>query len=137
MASTPRPATSTLRAVLNIEPLTGFETRLSTSATENMGPIASACATADEVPNRRSPSCPVVGGEDPDTAMTSLQESMKTWIHSHDVRSAVKTAGLTQDADGVMYAKTMSVPATARPAAPLQIQSVVDHVYSALRERIL
>ena len=33
-----------------------------------------------------------------------------------------------------MYAKTMS----AQPAiAPLQIQSVVDHVYSALRERIL
>src|SRR5690348_11220911 len=33
-----------------------------------------------------------------------------------------------------MYAKTMSV----QPAiAPLQIQSVVDHVYSALRERIL
>jgi DNA-binding GntR family transcriptional regulator len=32
-----------------------------------------------------------------------------------------------------MYAKTMSV----QPIAPLQIQSVVDHVYSALRERIL
>ena len=33
-----------------------------------------------------------------------------------------------------MYAKTMSV----QPAvSPLQIQSVVDHVYSALRERIL
>ncbi len=33
-----------------------------------------------------------------------------------------------------MYAKTMSV----QPAiGPLQIQSVVDHVYSALRERIL
>src|SRR5947199_73793 len=33
-----------------------------------------------------------------------------------------------------MYAKTMSV----QPAVgPLQIQSVVDHVYSALRERIL
>src|SRR5215470_5171063 len=36
-----------------------------------------------------------------------------------------------------MYAKTMSVPMPARPAAPLQIQSVVDHVYTALRERIL
>jgi DNA-binding GntR family transcriptional regulator len=32
-----------------------------------------------------------------------------------------------------MYAKTMNV----QPIAPLQIQSVVDHVYSALRERIL
>jgi DNA-binding GntR family transcriptional regulator len=32
-----------------------------------------------------------------------------------------------------MYAKTMTV----QPVAPLQIQSVVDHVYSALRERIL
>jgi DNA-binding GntR family transcriptional regulator len=32
-----------------------------------------------------------------------------------------------------MYAKTMSV----QPSAPLHIQSVVDHVYSALRERIL
>jgi len=102
-----------------------------------MGPIASACATADEVPNRRSPSCPMVGGEDPDTAMTSLQKSMKTWIHSHDVRRAVKTVSLTVVADGVMYAKSMSVPSTARPAGALQIQSVVDHVYSALRERIL
>ena len=36
-----------------------------------------------------------------------------------------------------MYAKSMSVPSTARPVAALQIQSVVDHVYSALRERIL
>jgi len=32
-----------------------------------------------------------------------------------------------------MYAKTMNV----QPIAPLEIQSVVDHVYSALRERIL
>jgi len=41
---------------------------------------------------------------------------------------------MTHSGDGVMYAKTMS----AQPAiAPLQIQSVVDHVYSALRERIL
>jgi DNA-binding GntR family transcriptional regulator len=42
--------------------------------------------------------------------------------------------GLTVAGDGVMYAKTMN----AQPATgPLQIQSVVDHVYSALRERIL
>lgn len=47
---------------------------------------------------------------------------------------AVKTITLTEAANGVMYAKTMS----AQPAiGPLQIQSVVDHVYSALRERIL
>jgi hypothetical protein len=47
---------------------------------------------------------------------------------------AVKTLALTRPGDGVMYAKTMS----AQPViAPLQIQSVVDHVYSALRERIL
>src|SRR6476469_2106247 len=47
---------------------------------------------------------------------------------------AVKTARLTRSGDGVMYAKTMS----AQPAiAPLQIESVVDHVYAALRERIL
>ncbi len=36
-----------------------------------------------------------------------------------------------------MYAKTMSAQPTAPPAAPLQIHSVVDHVYAALRERIL
>jgi DNA-binding GntR family transcriptional regulator len=36
-----------------------------------------------------------------------------------------------------MYAKTMSAQSTAPPATPLQIQSVVDHVYAALRERIL
>jgi DNA-binding GntR family transcriptional regulator len=36
-----------------------------------------------------------------------------------------------------MYAKTMSAQPTAPPPGPLQIQSVVDHVYAALRERIL
>ena len=41
---------------------------------------------------------------------------------------------LTRSSDGVMYAKTMSAQPT---IAPLHIQSVVDHVYSALRERIL
>jgi DNA-binding GntR family transcriptional regulator len=56
------------------------------------------------------------------------------WIHSHPRRTAVKTTTLTEATNGVMYAKTMS----AQPAiGPLQIQSVVDHVYSALRERIL
>ena len=36
-----------------------------------------------------------------------------------------------------MYAKTMNAQPTAPAAEPLQIQSVVDHVYAALRERIL
>ena len=43
-------------------------------------------------------------------------------------------ACLTRAGDRVMYAKTMSV----QPAiAPLQIQSVVDQVYAAVRARIL
>src|SRR5689334_11988302 len=62
MASTPRPATSTLRAVLNVDPLAGLETRLSTIAVENIGPIASAWAMAAIVPSRRSPSWPPVAG---------------------------------------------------------------------------
>jgi DNA-binding GntR family transcriptional regulator len=36
-----------------------------------------------------------------------------------------------------MYAKTMSAQPDLPPPGPLQIQSVVDHVYAALRERIL
>ncbi|MDX6532943.1 MAG: hypothetical protein QOF68_687 [Gaiellales bacterium] len=36
-----------------------------------------------------------------------------------------------------MYAKSMSVDPSATPRGPLLIQSVVDHVYAALRERIL
>ncbi len=36
-----------------------------------------------------------------------------------------------------MYAKTMNAQPTVPAAGPLQIQSVVDHVYAALRERIL
>jgi DNA-binding GntR family transcriptional regulator len=36
-----------------------------------------------------------------------------------------------------MYAKAMDVQEPARAVAPLRIQSVVDHVYAALRERIL
>src|SRR5256714_5267481 len=44
---------------------------------------------------------------------------------------------LTPAADGVMYAKAMAVQSDDTRTAPLNIQSVVDHVYSALRERIL
>ncbi|MDX6545890.1 MAG: hypothetical protein QOG02_1664 [Gaiellales bacterium] len=36
-----------------------------------------------------------------------------------------------------MYAKTMNAQPEVPAAGPLQIQSVVDHVYAALRERIL
>jgi DNA-binding GntR family transcriptional regulator len=36
-----------------------------------------------------------------------------------------------------MYAKTMAVPEPPPTVVPLNIQSVVDHVYAALRERIL
>jgi DNA-binding GntR family transcriptional regulator len=36
-----------------------------------------------------------------------------------------------------MYAKTMNAQPDLPPPGPLQIQSVVDHVYAALRERIL
>ncbi|MDX6547863.1 MAG: hypothetical protein QOG33_1413 [Gaiellales bacterium] len=36
-----------------------------------------------------------------------------------------------------MYAKTVSAQPDLPPPRPLQIQSVVDHVYAALRERIL
>jgi DNA-binding GntR family transcriptional regulator len=36
-----------------------------------------------------------------------------------------------------MYAKTMAVPESPATVVPLRIESVVDHVYAALRERIL
>jgi len=36
-----------------------------------------------------------------------------------------------------MYAKTMVVPESPATVVPLRIESVVDHVYAALRERIL
>src|SRR3954470_9506770 len=36
-----------------------------------------------------------------------------------------------------MYAKTMAVPESPAAVVPLRIESVVDHVYVALRERIL
>jgi DNA-binding GntR family transcriptional regulator len=36
-----------------------------------------------------------------------------------------------------MYAKTMAVPEPPPAVVPLHIQSVVDHVYASLRERIL
>src|SRR5438552_7263845 len=57
--------------------------------------------------------------------------SLKTFPRGADDCSS--PSNLTGPAGGVMYAKTMSV----QPIAQLQIQSVVDHVYSALRERIL
>src|SRR5436305_14940789 len=52
-------------------------------------------------------------------------------------RQARRRPGLTPAADGVMYAKAMAVQTDDTRTAPLNIQSVVDHVYSALRERIL
>lgn len=67
---------------------------------------------------------------------------MDTFALSGDV---VKTADLsvrrpcrlTSAGDGVMYAKSMDADPSAAPRGPLLIQSVVDHVYAALRERIL
>jgi hypothetical protein len=53
MARTPSPAISTASGVVQPAPLTGFDTKLSTIAVENIGPIASACATAAGVPSRR------------------------------------------------------------------------------------
>jgi DNA-binding GntR family transcriptional regulator len=44
---------------------------------------------------------------------------------------------LTLPGDGVMYAKSMNPQPSAHSRGPLLIQSVVDHVYAALRERIL
>jgi DNA-binding GntR family transcriptional regulator len=45
---------------------------------------------------------------------------------------------LTLRANGVMYAKTMSMTRPSAPVpGPLQIQSVVDQVYAAVRARIL
>ena len=51
----------------------------------------------------------------------------------------VKTRGcrLTHRPNGVMYAKAMGVQEPPTAVSPLRIQSVVDHVYAALRERIL
>src|SRR4051794_2042012 len=127
MASTPRPAMSTASAAFQPAPMSGRETPPSTSATENIGPMARAWATAWIVPSRRSPSCPVLP-----LAISAMTESllgrMKSWIHSHPGWTASRQAAYCMQ-------KPMSAPSST--AGPLQIQSVVDQVYAAVRARIL
>src|SRR5690349_12341694 len=82
MARTPRPAISTASGVFQPAPLTGLDTKLSTIAVENIGPMASAWATAAGVPNRRWPSPPLLAGVDGASDMSSSLWSIGTWIHS-------------------------------------------------------
>ena len=61
----------TASGVLKLAPLIGFETKLRTIAVENIGPIASAWATAAGVPRRRLPSSPPFAGGAGASAMVS------------------------------------------------------------------
>src|SRR3954468_24516811 len=102
IASTPRPATSTESAVLNPAPVTGADTKPRTTAVENIGPIASACATAWMVPSRRSPSSPPAagGGAACDMTPSSGRNNLDTFAPRPD---GCQDRGLTPHAGGVMY----------------------------------
>src|SRR6476469_9117760 len=72
MARTPSPAISTASGVVQPAPFTGFDTKPSTIAVENIGPMASAWATAAVVPSRRRPSSPPFAGGDAVSDMNAL-----------------------------------------------------------------
>jgi DNA-binding GntR family transcriptional regulator len=79
-----------------------------------------------------------VAGADAASDMTpsSVEDNLDTFAR-YPASVKRRKQALIRESGGVMYAKTMVVPEPPATIVPLRIESVVDHVYAALRERIL
>src|SRR5262249_53731407 len=133
IARTPRPASRTASVAFQPAPMSGRETPPRTRATENIGPIASACATAWMVVRFFVPS-----------AADALAESDSLISSRLRSRRCQRCRCAPERADDIRFEHRMSTTATssadsdeAPRARALRVRSVVGLAYDEIRMMIV